>query len=124
MNYWRTLGFIFLCWGCGDEQRPSRPLPVDTFDGSLFDARRPFDPVTSENGSGYGASLGSGANDGYGASGVPSMPQSDDEDTPEEVMVDDTPDMGVETLDGGLSVDADTTDVRPATDAEIIDPAG
>ncbi|MEE2787548.1 MAG: hypothetical protein VX589_09430 [Myxococcota bacterium] len=102
MSQWRTFGLILVCWGCGEDTHPTRPLPVDTYDGSLFDARRPFDPVTSANRSGYGSTTGSGTGSGYGASGVPPLSETErvDADMPSES--DALIDSGLDTLDGGV----------------------
>ena len=65
MMRWSLLIAILISLGCDHGSEPVRRIPPDRYDGSLFDARRPFDPANPRKpgGYGYGSSYGSGYDD-------------------------------------------------------------
>ena len=113
MTHWYVVGILICCSGCGDDTQPSPPLPVDTYDGSLFDARRPFDPLSPESRPGYGAVSGSGANQGDGASGAAPVPDQDDAILPSPTSAETDLDVVNDELDGGVpNPSADMSDIE------------
>ena len=95
MTRWTLLIVLMSAIGCDHGSDPIRRVPPDRYDGSLFDARRPFDPANPRKpGPGYGSGASYGAS--YGEE------PSDSQPTPGGEMAQRQSDANVDMLDAGI----------------------
>ena len=95
MTRWTLLIALMSAIGCDHGSDPMRRIPPGRYDGSLFDARRPFDPVNPRKpGPGYGSGASYGAS--YGEE------PSDSQPTTGGAIAENQSDADVENLDAGI----------------------
>ena len=103
MKCWSISIALLFCFGCDHGSDPIRRVPPDRYDGSFFDARRPFDPANPRKpGAGYGSGQTYGATYEEESETAPSERIASDEEFQPDANLNTLPDAG---LNGGEAME-------------------